>query len=680
MSEFPRHPERRATRRRPPSAPRFKPYPPLLTDTPGTVWRGSRAFNAIWLRPAGSPVVVRSDAQRPKVALGRPRQATDGWKTSAIRMTPVAVALALWGAALLGPVPLDHMSDFGLISVLPPTYWVALAVLTASFCWSARRSSTRGVVPLAHVVALIAILHATPTILYGTLRYSWAWKLLGIVDYTLKHGTINHQPNMLSAYSAWPGFFTLNAFLDKLSGLGSSMSYAAWGPPVNELSFLAPLILIYRTFTKDRRLIWMAIWLFYLGNWVGQDYFSPQAFAFFLYLTILGISLKWLRGRPRKRAASAGETAASPSAEKRSRAVHDYALVGLMVVATAAIATTHQLTPFMLVASLTLLAITRRIRSRSLPAVVFVITVAWVLIGAAIFPFLRQNLYWIIRSVGHPFANTSSTFIPLSKASPDQVIIAQVDRLLSAAVGGLAVLGWWRHRRQQGRPGYRDWTPALVLAIAPASAVLGNNYGGEIMFRVYLFALPFLALYAAAAFFPTTVPAPRRPPPRWLKRVDLKLATALFTTTGLLGAFMFAYYGKERANYFPPQEVAVMQKLYAQAPPGSRLIGAASNLPWAFAHYEAYHYLWFAEYPPGLAAKVARAPVTTLVDEMKNYRHAYVIFAVSESALIGMDGMMPPGAYQHIEQAVLRSPQFRVWASNPYITVVTLANQQGSST
>ena len=39
-----------------------------------------------------------------------------------------------------------------------------------------------------HVVALVAILHATPSILYGTLRYAWAYKHVGIVDYIQRHG------------------------------------------------------------------------------------------------------------------------------------------------------------------------------------------------------------------------------------------------------------------------------------------------------------------------------------------------------------------------------------------------------------------------------------------------------------------------------------------------------------
>ena len=52
-------------------------------------------------------------------------------------------------------------------------------------------------------------------------------------------------------------------------------------------------MLIVRRYTQDPRLIWTALWLFCLGDWVGQDYFSPQACAYFLYLVVIAVSLRW---------------------------------------------------------------------------------------------------------------------------------------------------------------------------------------------------------------------------------------------------------------------------------------------------------------------------------------------------------------------------------------------------
>ena len=38
---------------------------------------------------------------------------------------------------------------------------------------------------------LLALVHGTPAVLYGTLRYSWAYKHVGIVDYILRTGTVD---------------------------------------------------------------------------------------------------------------------------------------------------------------------------------------------------------------------------------------------------------------------------------------------------------------------------------------------------------------------------------------------------------------------------------------------------------------------------------------------------------
>ena len=47
----------------------------------------------------------------------------------------------------------------------------------------------------------------------------------------------------------------------------------------------------------------------------------------------------------------------------------------------------------------------------------------------------------------------------------------------------------------------------------------------------------------------------------------------------LLAAFMFAYLGKERANYFTDDEIAVVTRFYDSAPAGSLLIEGSRNYP-----------------------------------------------------------------------------------------------------
>ena len=39
--------------------------------------------------------------------------------------------------------------------------------------------------------------------------------------------------------------------------------------------------------------VWLAIWLFYLMDWIGQDYLSPQAFGLFLFLVAIAVITRW---------------------------------------------------------------------------------------------------------------------------------------------------------------------------------------------------------------------------------------------------------------------------------------------------------------------------------------------------------------------------------------------------
>ena len=410
----------------------------------------------------------------------------------------LAASLALWGYALRGTdAGRVATSGLGLVTALPATFWAALGILVASFGWAVARQPGRWPVLGGHLLALTAILHATPAIAYGTLRYSWSWKHVGVTDYIAHHGVNFHLGGVLGAYQGWPGFFALNAFLSQASGLHSALGYAPWALVANDLLWLGPVILIARAFTANPRMIWTAAWLFELGNWVGQDYFSPQAFAFFLYLTVIAVCLRWM-WRPRRAGQSLG---GRPEPARATR----YALIACLLPLMLAIASSHQLTPFMLITALTLLAVFGQLRHPVLLVTMTVVTTAgWLAYGAL--PWLSANSYQIFAGLGVPWANTSAHLVGQGAVPVDQTFVDWGARLLSAGIGMLAVAGFFRFRKHNGAAARRSWRRIALLAAAAFPAAAANSYGGEIIFRVYLFALPFLAVAAAAAFFPRAAP------------------------------------------------------------------------------------------------------------------------------------------------------------------------------
>jgi GT2 family glycosyltransferase len=591
----------------------------------------------------------RSEVWRsqPAVHLGRP-------------FVPVVLALALWSASL-PQIDLGRISDFGLLPALPWTFYTALAVLTVGFTLVLRASALREGVLALHVAALVLIIHATPSIAYGTLRYSWAWKHVGIVDYIQRHGSVDPNIQFLSAYHNWPGFFALSALYTELAGFPSALAFASWAPTFFNLLFVAVLVVLFGALTPDRRRVWLATWFFAAANWIGQDYFSPQAFAYFLFLVIVTICIAWFRvPRPSWLNVRIGRPDAEGPWHSDAGTVERGVLAVLLLLLTAVIASSHQLTPFMTVLALTGLVLIQNLRLRSLPPTVAVISLGWVVLLAV--GFLRGNLYWIADSVGTLTTNANSTLINLAAASHGERVIARIDRALTLSVWLLGALGFVRGYRRG-----RLELAAGVLAIAPFAMLAVTSYGGEILFRVFFFALPFFALLAAGLFVPG---ATRR----------AGVATAL-VSGALLAGLLAGYYGNERQNYFTKDEVNAARFLYATAPAGSLLVSGVNNYPWAFEHYEEYSYLALADLGPRDRRHAIADPAQTIAAIAHQGKAActYVVITSSEEAAVDMSGVMPQGSLARIEHLLGASGLYRLVLQNPSATIFGLVKNGGGT-
>jgi GT2 family glycosyltransferase len=667
----------------------------------------------------------------------------------------IAAIAGLWVFGLsrvqVGVVP---TAGFGLVSALPPAFWAAAALLMVSFCWTVVRWPGRWPVLAAHLLTLTVILHATPAIVYGTLRYSWAWKHVGVVDYIIHHGIDFNLGGVLGVYQGWPGFFALNAFLTNGGGLQSALSYAPWALVVNDLLWLGPVLLIARAFTTDWRMIWITAWVFELGNWVGQDYFSPQAFAFFLFLTIIAICLRWLGDdRPRQhwirnalarpagwargyaprwlahgvlaprpasqtppRAAGKGapprwlgrhvlrrrareqvqwEQAAEGSlwyrAAQRARPdLQDTAipaegadpaegtevprstrlvLVAALVPLMVAIASSHQLTPVMVVVAIGMLAVFRHLRPRVLlPLLAAAIALGWIFYGGL--PWLQANNSQIFSGFGSLWANSSAHIVGGGQVTPDQVIVQWGARLLSAAIGLMAMAGFLRYRRHRDKAARRSWNRIALLGVASVAMVAGNDYGGEIIFRAFLFALPFMAVAAAALFFPRP-----RSPRRYLAGAALAVTTVL-----LAGGFFLSNYGTDAGNYFTPQEVTAAQWLYRTAPTGAQVIAVNSNFPWAFVHYNRYTYTFLDG--SGYSKDTLRNPVQEITFLMSPPypKVSYLVFTRSQASQEAIGGPWSPSAFARVYNTVMQSSAFRTVYLAKGVTILRLTSGHNGRT
>lgn len=561
------------------------------------------------------------------------RSAAGKWhrhdRTTARRWTVGLVlpaALALWLLSLRH-VHLAGMRDYGLLQVLPVLFWVALGLLALGFCLALSDRRTAGGWFVGYVLGLIAVIHATPTLLYPTLRYSWAWKHVAVVDAVIRHHGAVPRAGQLSLYNQWPGFFDLNAFFLQATGLHSALGYATWTPPVFNAVLLAPLLLLYRTVTRDRRLIWGAAWIYYSCSWVGQDYFSPQAFAFLLFVTLMALVMGQL---PTSALYGAGDIRT------------DRWPVGrfvLVMVLAAVIVSSHPLTPLMLVSALVVLSFPRRNRRVVLPVLAGTVVLAVVWDATVARPYLSANLGDFLGSLLKPDTNVASGLAALGTAAPGEVVVAWVDRGLSAAVILLAVIAvlvrpWVR----------RTCLPLLVLA--PLPVLTANAYGGEMIFRAYLFALPAAAFLIAALLFKRG------------SRPSLRVLAVYPLLAALLAGLMFGYYGKESANYFTKDEVAAGRYVAATAPPGSTIVSVTSAVPGLYLRYDQNPQVQLDSQTLNDRRRLVNDPVTGLAGFVKHatpQRPAYVILSRAQAADIYERGVLPANTVQRMDSDLARN-------------------------
>ncbi len=539
----------------------------------------------------------------------------------------LSVALWVWGALA---VDMAGLNDLGLVSVLTPAMLVAPALLTASFVYSLSRTTTPSAVLGLHVTAIVIMLYGVTALVETVPSRNVVWRHVGVVDTILRTHAADPY---IDAYFNWPGFFMLVAFATQAAGLTSALPLAPLAPLVFMLTFLGPMLVMLRAVTNDRRVVWLAVWLFCVTNWVGQDYLAPQAFAYLCYLTVLAILVRWFH----------------PSQDRVWTAALGAKRAGLMAVLLAVFAATvasHQLTPFAIMAAVTGLVVCRQCTARTLPVVMAVITVAWLQYMAT--TYLSGHLSGLLEQVGQLGGTVSTNVGERLQGSPQHLSIVRLRLVFTASVWLLAGLGLLRRWVR----GHRDYA-LMALSVAPFALVPLQSYGGEMLLRVYLFGLPFVSFFAASALLPQN--------PKSLSAAH-RLAVA-FAAAVLLAGFLFARYGNARPDYFTPAEVAAVNQAYELAPEGSVMMSLTPSLPWKWRGYEHHDHETVSEWdePPN-ADSVGEDVVAALREHHDT--GALLILTESQRAYSDAYGAFAPGGFDAVEQAAAAAADIELVVSN----------------
>ena len=591
-----------------------------------------------------------------------------------IYVIPVG-AFIVWCLSLRG-IDVRQTNGLGLISVFPPLLIGSLVVITASFCFVIRNPERRYPALVLYYGLLIFMLYGVNTLIEEMPRFGVVYRHAGYTEYIMHSGTVDP---MLDAYFSWPGFFSLNAFIVKIAGYPDILSYATWSPVFFNVFYSGPLYMLFTSLTRNKRIVYLAIWFFYLTNWVGQDYFSPQGFNFFLYLVIIAMLVRWFKTLPEKEPRPLG-----PRLRKIPFLAHTYrwltapdpltvpiqprqrcALVVGIILMFAFVVSSHQLTPFFAILGVSSLVLFRRCRLWWLPLLMIIMEAAWIL--GMTQTFLAGHLSDAFGGF-HLSSSFSQNVTSRVAGDPQHAFIVQIRLYMSALVWGCAFLsGFLRWRR-----GYQDAT-IVLLALAPFPFFIVQPYGGEMLLRSYLFSLPLMVFLMAALFY--TIPC--------LKKESWNVVARVCFCLILLAGFFYTRYGNEKMDYMTNDEVAGVRYLYSIAPDHSLFLGAWWGAPWQFKDYGKYTLITLND--PPLSEYAAKNDVSAIAQylqlQLPKEGNVYVLFTRSQKATQDMlPGLLPLGSLDHVEAKIATSSKFRLIYHNPDVQIYQFAAVRGGAT
>ena len=584
---------------------------------------------------------------------------TGGRARSLLPFAALAAAIALWIVAVARMRP-SGVGAYGFTSSLGVLFVAAVVLVAAAFA-AELFGRARPAVLTTVMLAVPVFMQSTVPFLDGTLEYAWTYKHVGVVDALRDNG---HIIDSTDIYQQWPGFFAVVAMISKVSAV-DALSFAAWSSLAFGLINALMVTALLRQFTADRRIVALGVLISQAAMWVDIGYFSPQAFAYSLMLAFWLIVARWLMVTPEPAAEPAGRfrrirkvhawlVRDMPLRERPDRRTRIWACVAATGV-FAAITVTHQLTPIVTMLPIVVLAALGIIRPRSLAVVLGLVVVGFVA------PRLSS-----VSSQYHIF-----DFDLLSNASgnaaawntPQQEFSATVARCLAIGLWSVALLSLWVNRRRLGRvlvPGLLAFLPIVTLA--------AGNYGGEAIYRVWAFSLPFTALLIARLWVG-----------RGRKGVRLTAASAVAVVAIVLAGIQ-GLHGQLIVHQVSRTDIKAAQYFYAHAEPGSALVLVAPNFPTKLAgnygsvnrgHVSVDIALVGDPLFTGTLTGSRASDVETYIADL-HYSTNYLVVSDAMEAYTDYFGTEPHGWESSLEQALVQSPDWTVFYSDRGVMIFKL--------
>lgn len=450
------------------------------------------------------------------------------WHSVAAAMLAVfGLALALFAAAAQRG---DPRPAGAAVTASPEWFIGALLVLAAViYAW---RTGASLAVP---VLTMSTVVVASQGVMYQEPMAAVAARHIGLVNYVLAHGQLDRSTDI---YQAWAGLFAAAALNARAAHLQDLFAYATWWGVVAEPLMVVVVRSVARRFLDERR-SWLAALVFGLGSSLNTSFFAPQVFGFLMAFTVVALlPLRTEGGEP------------------------ESALVTRVVAASVlsvALALTHQISPYLLALALLALAVFRLVRPWWAFLLPTVPAVAWAILNRHLLTgYISVDAFGrLLDNLAPPEHNLMTFPMPLVNRMTFLVPAAAL-----VCIGLLALLALARTPTRVG------WGLAAAAA-SPVVLMAGTSYGHEGIFRVALFALPWLAILACV------------PPSRAKRQTALRTSSRILLPAALTALFavnILGLTGMDWARVIRTGDVSAVQWVERSAPDGSVVLSLGTDL------------------------------------------------------------------------------------------------------
>lgn len=431
---------------------------------------------------------------------------------------------------------LQKISDFGLITALPISYFISLGLLTFSFFIVLLGKKKHSLLYL-QVFMLIIFLHLTPQIIEHA-RQRYAYSAFGLSDYILRNARINKE---IIPFYNWPSFQIFISIFVNITGIDPNILIGLTSPTVLEIMYFLPLYMFFDSMLNMQQK-WLAIWVFYIANWIGRGYLSSQALGVFFFVLIIALCVRDIRE---------GRLIAFKSKGSRR-----FMFITILFFSTVVMG--HALTSVVLLNLLIVLFLCKYIRSKTFIVLSSSILILWNVYFAKnflnanlikILPHILDILYIFYRNIGY-----TTIFIKIE----ERLIVSLFKIGFSVIILLFAFSGFILSFRKKEKWNNDKIVIAGLVGIWLPSTVL--VYGGELFLRLWLLGLIMVSYFVSKNLYSSKMFI-------ILVTFLLILAPALHTV---------AQYGNEKIDYITPSEIEGASFIYDKIK-GGYIIGGR---PW----------------------------------------------------------------------------------------------------